>query len=62
MARYICTVCGYEYNEEDGDADNDILEGTLFEDLPAEWTCPMCGVGKEDFEKDFDEEEDDDEE
>ena len=63
MAKYICTVCGYEYDETEGDQENDIIEGTLFEELPSEWTCPMCGVGKEDFEKDFyDEDEDEDDE
>ena len=42
MAKYVCTVCGYEYDEE--------VEGTPFEDLPDDWTCPTCGVGKDMFE------------
>ena len=43
MAQYKCTVCGYIYDEE--------KEGIKFEDLPAEWVCPLCGVGKDMFEK-----------
>lgn len=47
--KYICTVCGWEYDEEAGDPDNDIEPGTKFEDLPEDFVCPLCGVGKEDF-------------
>ena len=43
MAKWKCTVCGYIYDEEDS--------GTAFEDLPDDWVCPACGVGKEAFEK-----------
>lgn len=49
MAKFICTVCGYEYDEEAGDPDNGIAAGTRWEDLPDDFTCPLCGVGKEDF-------------
>lgn len=48
---YECKVCGYIYNPAVGDPDNGIAPGTKFEDLPEDWTCPLCGVGKEDFEK-----------
>ena len=48
---YICELCGYVYKPARGDAENNIPEGTDFEDLPEEWTCPLCGAGKEDFEK-----------
>ena len=48
---YECKVCGYLHNPAVGDPDNGIAPGTKFEDLPADWTCPLCGVGKEDFEK-----------
>ena len=48
---YECKVCGYIYNPAVGDPDNGIAPGTKFEDLPADWTCTLCGVGKEDFEK-----------
>jgi rubredoxin len=50
-AKWRCTVCGYIYDPEKGDPDNDIAPGTAFEDLPDEWTCPICGVGKDEFEK-----------
>ena len=43
--KYVC-VCGYEYDEEAGDPDNGIEPGTKFEDLPEDWVCPICGLGK----------------
>ena len=49
MSKYVCNVCGYEYDPAVGDPDNGIAPGTSFEDLPADWVCPLCGVGKEDF-------------
>lgn len=49
MKKYICEICGYEYDPAIGDPDNGIAPGTSFEDLPADWVCPTCGVGKEDF-------------
>ena len=49
MAKYICSACGYAYVEEIGDPDNGIEPGTAFEDLPDDWMCPMCGVGKSMF-------------
>ena len=51
MAKFVCTVCGYIYDEEAGDPDNGIEPGTLFADLPDDWECPLCSVGKEDFEE-----------
>lgn len=51
MKKYVCTVCGYVYDEAIGEPDNDIAAGTLFEDLPDDYVCPLCGVGKEDFEE-----------
>ncbi len=50
MDKYICTVCEYIYDPELGDPENGIQPGTAFEDLPDDWVCPLCGVGKEDFE------------
>ena len=50
MDKYICTVCEYIYDPELGDPENGIAPGTSFEDLPDDWVCPLCGVGKEDFE------------
>ena len=51
MAKYVCTVCGYEYDEAVGDADNGIAAGTTFDSLPEDWVCPTCGVNKDQFEK-----------
>lgn len=49
MKKYECNVCGWVYDPAVGDPDNGIQPGTAFEDLPDDWTCPECGVGKEDF-------------
>ena len=50
MQKYICTACDHIYDPAISDADNGIEAGTAFEDLPDDWECPDCGVGKEDFE------------
>jgi rubredoxin len=50
MDKYICTACEYIYDPEVGDPDYGIEPGTAFEDLPDDWLCPECGVGKEYFE------------
>ncbi len=49
MKKWVCNICGYIYDEAIGDPDNDIDPGTKFEDLPDDWGCPGCGVGKEHF-------------
>ena len=46
---YVCTGCGYEYDPEIGDEENEIGSGTLFEKLPEEWICPDCGEEKSNF-------------
>ncbi len=51
MDKYVCKVCGYVYDPEKGDPDGGIAPGTNFEDIPDDWVCPVCGVGKEEFEK-----------
>ena len=51
MAKYKCTVCGYIYDPEKGDPDSGIKPGTSFEELPDDWVCPICSVGKDQFEK-----------
>ena len=51
MDKYECTVCGYIYDPAKGDPDSGVAEGTAFEDLPDDWVCPVCGAGKEAFEK-----------
>lgn len=50
MQKYVCVTCGWVYDPEEGDPENGIDPGTPFKDLPADWTCPACGVGKEYFE------------
>ncbi len=51
MEKWECTACGYVYDPEKGDPEHGINPGTPFEDLPEEWVCPQCGVGKEFFQK-----------
>ncbi len=51
LTKYECTVCGYIYDPAKGDPDGGIEPGTVFEDIPDDWVCPVCGAGKEDFEK-----------
>ncbi|OGP94917.1 MAG: High molecular weight rubredoxin [Deltaproteobacteria bacterium RBG_16_54_18] len=50
MKKYKCSVCGYIYDPAKGDADGGIPPGTPFEKLPDDWTCPVCGASKADFE------------
>lgn len=50
MKKYRCVVCNWVYNPEVGDPDSGISPGTQFEDIPEDWSCPICGVTKEDFE------------
>ncbi len=49
MAKWECMVCGFIYDEARGDPDNGVAPGTRWEDVPGDWLCPDCGVGKEDF-------------
>lgn len=49
MKKYVCNICGYIYDPAVGDPDSGIAPGTAFEDIPADWVCPVCGVGKDDF-------------
>ena len=51
MAKYRCSVCGYIYDEAEGDAENNVAAGTKFADLPEDWACPTCGAGKDAFVK-----------
>jgi len=48
--KYRC-VCGYVYDETVGDPDNGINPGTKWVDLPDDYVCPICGLGKEEFEE-----------
>lgn len=51
MKKYVCTVCNWVYDEEKGDPDNGIAPGTKWEDVPDDYVCPECGVGKDLFEE-----------
>ena len=50
MQKYVCP-CGYEYDPAVGDPDNGVAPGTAWEDVPADWVCPVCSLGKEVFEQ-----------
>ncbi len=51
MDKYECNICAYVYDPEKGDPDNGVAAGTSFDDLPDDWVCPVCGAGKDAFEK-----------
>ncbi len=51
MDKYVCSVCGYVYDPEQGDPDAGVEPGTPWEEVPENWECPLCGVGKDEFEK-----------
>ena len=51
MKKYVCSVCGNIYDEAAGDPDNGIAPGTAWEDVPEDFVCPLCGVGKDQFEE-----------
>ena len=50
MKKYKCLMCGYIYDPDVGDPENDVEAGTAFEDLSDDWVCPECGAGKDEFE------------
>ena len=50
MRQWQCQVCGFIYDEAEGLPDEGIAAGTKWEDIPDDWECPDCGVGKSDFE------------
>ena len=49
MKKYVCDICGYEYDEAKGYPEHGIAPGTKWEQLPADFVCPICGVGKDQF-------------
>jgi rubredoxin len=51
MTKWRCKVCGYVYDPEVGDPDSGVEPGTPFPSIPDDWVCPLCGVGKEEFEE-----------
>ncbi|WP_414621882.1 rubredoxin [Calothrix sp. CCY 0018] len=50
MKKYKCAVCNYIYDPETGDPDSGIEPGTAFEDIADDWSCPICGATKSQFE------------
>ncbi len=51
MKKYVCSACGYEYDPVVGDPDNGVAPGTSWEELPEDWVCPLCCLGKDVFEE-----------
>ena len=49
MQKYVCDSCGWIYDPAVGDPDNGVEPGTNFQDVPDDWVCPECGVGKDEF-------------
>lgn len=49
MKQYVCSVCGYVYDEAKGIPEAGIAPGTTWEELPADWKCPLCGASKSEF-------------
>jgi rubredoxin len=47
--QWVCVICGWIYDEETGCPEEGIPPGTRFADIPTDWRCPLCDVGKEDF-------------
>lgn len=51
MKKYVCVICGYVYDEEAGEPDSGVAPGTPWENVPDDFVCPLCGVGKDQFEE-----------
>lgn len=49
MTKYVCDVCGFEYDPATGDPDNGVAAGTAWADVAEDYACPECGVGKDEF-------------
>ena len=49
MKKYVCTVCGFVYDEATGHPETGVAPGTIWKDVPKDWVCPICGVPKKDF-------------
>ena len=47
--KYVCDLCGYVYDEAAGEPENGVAENTKWEEVPADWSCPLCGAGKDEF-------------
>ncbi len=62
MSKYVCTVCGFIYDEDDGDIESDIEPGTPWDEVPEDYVCPVCGAGKDYFEEEIEMTDDEDDE
>ncbi len=51
MEKWKCSICGYVYDPAYGDPDSGVEAGTPFDKVPDDWTCPVCGASKENFQK-----------
>lgn len=51
MGKYVCSICGYVYDEAKGIPEAGIAPGTAWEDIPDSWVCPLCGATKAEFDK-----------
>jgi rubredoxin len=51
MESWQCVICQYVYDPAEGDPENGVAPGTRFEDIPDDWVCPLCGAGKDSFER-----------
>ena len=51
MKKHRCIPCGWIYDPAKGDPDNGVAPGTPFEELPEDWSCPLCGAEKDSFEE-----------
>ncbi|ERT69714.1 MULTISPECIES: rubredoxin [Cetobacterium] len=51
MEKWRCKVCDWIYDPATGDPDNGVAAGTAWEAVPEDWVCPICGAGKDEFEK-----------
>lgn len=51
MEKWKCSICGYIYDPAQGAPDTGVAAGTPFEKIPEDWTCPVCGASKDNFEK-----------
>ncbi len=49
MNNYVCTVCGYIYDSNEGDGEAGVKPGTKFHALPEDWACPVCGASRDEF-------------
>lgn len=53
MKKYVCDLCGWEYDEEQGYPEGGIAPGTKWEDVPEDFECPLCSAGKDQFSEEY---------